>query len=76
MIQSNQGFSSMVLRLQTGVTDKGAPVYKDKSYPRVLPTITQDDVYAVGAALVSLSSWTLHHIQRIDRQDLTQTTSN
>ena len=65
MIQSNQGFSSMVLRLQTGVNDAGAPLYKDKSYPRVLPTVTADDIYTVGGALAGLSNWTLHHIQRL-----------
>lgn len=73
MIQSNQGFSSMVLHLQTGVNDAGAPLYKDKSYPRVLPTVTIDDLYAVGGALAGLSNWTLHHIQRLDRADLTDT---
>ncbi|MGZ4031985.1 MAG: DUF1659 domain-containing protein [Tumebacillaceae bacterium] len=70
MIQSEQGFSSMVLRMQAGVNDAGAPVYKDKSYPRVLPTAALDDLYAVGEALASLSTWTLHHIQRVDRNDL------
>jgi hypothetical protein len=73
MIQTNQGFSSMVLRMQSGVNDTGAPVFKDKSYPRVMPTAAIDDLYAVGEALASLSNWTLHHIQRVDRNDLVRT---
>jgi hypothetical protein len=70
MIDINQGFSSMVLRLQTGIDEEGAAVFKDKSYPRVLPSATPDDLYQVGEALASLSSWRLHFIQRIDREDL------
>ncbi|ASS76633.1 hypothetical protein CIG75_17770 [Tumebacillus algifaecis] len=70
MIDINQGFSSMVLRLQTGTDGEGNAVYKDKSYPRVLPTATADDLYQVGEALASLSSWRLSFIQRVDREDL------
>ncbi|MBL0385183.1 DUF1659 domain-containing protein [Tumebacillus sp. ITR2] len=72
MINTNQGWTSMALRLQTGFDEKGAPQFKDKTYSRVLPTATQDDVYAVGEALASLSSYKLHHIQRLSREDLTR----
>lgn len=72
MINSNQGWTSMVLRLQTGFDEKGAPQYKDKAYSRVLPTATQEDVYAIGEALASLSSYRLHHVQRLNREDLTR----
>ncbi|WP_232463478.1 DUF1659 domain-containing protein [Tumebacillus avium] len=70
MIDINQGFSSMVLRLQAGTDEEGNGVYKDKSYPRVLPTVTPDDLYQIGEALASLSAWRLHFIQRVDREDL------
>lgn len=60
----------MVLRLQTGVTEQGSPVYKDKSYSRVLPSVTGADLFEVGEALAKLSSWGLHHVQRVDREDL------
>ncbi|WP_038084678.1 DUF1659 domain-containing protein [Tumebacillus flagellatus] len=72
MINTTEGFSSMMLHLQTGFDEKGAPQYKDKSYTRVTPTATQDDVYAVGEALASLSSYQLHHIQLLNREDLTR----
>lgn len=72
MINSNQGFSSMMLRLQTGFDEKGTPQYKDKAYSRVLPASTQEDVYTVGEALASLTSYTLHHIQLLNREDLTR----
>ncbi|MFD2172038.1 DUF1659 domain-containing protein [Tumebacillus lipolyticus] len=70
MIDINKGFSSMVLRLQTGVDQEGNAVYKDKSYPRILPTVNATDLYEVGEALASLSSWRLSSIQRVDREDL------
>jgi len=70
MITINLGFSSMVLRLDTGKDPDGSTVYKDKSYPRVLPTVTQEDLYAVAEQLASLSQWRLHHVQRLDREDL------
>jgi hypothetical protein len=72
MINSNQGWTSMTLRLQTGFDEKGTPLYKDKSYSRVLPDAEQDDVYAVGEALASLSTYQLHHIQLLNREDLTR----
>ncbi|PWK07878.1 DUF1659 domain-containing protein [Tumebacillus permanentifrigoris] len=72
MINSNQGWTSMVLRLQTGFDEKGSPQYKDKAYSRVLPSATQVDVYTVGEALASLTSYRLHHIQLLNRQDLTR----
>jgi hypothetical protein len=70
MIQSNQGFTSMIVRMQTGLTAEGKPSYKDKSYPRILPSVTQDDLYAVGEALMSLSAYRIHHIQRLDREEM------
>ncbi|HEU4962589.1 MAG TPA: DUF1659 domain-containing protein [Bacilli bacterium] len=73
MIETNQGFSSMALRLQAGVDETGEVDYKDKTYSRVLPTVTDDDFFAVGEALASLSAWTLHHVERIDRNDLFRT---
>lgn len=70
MITTNEGFSSMMLHLQMGVDENGAPQFKDKSYSRIVPMATQEDVYAVGEALASLSSYTLHHIQLMQREDL------
>lgn len=70
MINTNQGFSSMVLNMQTGINDNGLPLLKDKSYPRVLPNAVTEDLYTVGEALASLSNWPLHHIQRVDREDM------
>ncbi|PWK15040.1 DUF1659 domain-containing protein [Tumebacillus permanentifrigoris] len=72
MINSNQGWTSMMLRLQTGFDEKGTPQYKDKAYSRVLPSAAEDDVYAVGEALASLSTYKLHHIQLLEREDLTR----
>ncbi|KEO81390.1 DUF1659 domain-containing protein [Tumebacillus flagellatus] len=72
MINSNQGWTSMTLRLQTGFDEKGAPQYKDKGYSRVLPSAAQADVYAVGEALAGLTSYDLHHIQLTNREDLTR----
>lgn len=70
MINVNLGFSSMVLRMQTGTSEAGSPIFKDKSYPRVMPTATKEDLWLVGEKLASLSSWRLHYIQRVDREDL------
>ncbi|MGZ8888890.1 MAG: DUF1659 domain-containing protein [Halobacteriota archaeon] len=70
MIENIQGFSSMALRLQTGTTEQGSPVYKDKTYSRVLPSVSADDLFLVGEALASLSAWGLHHVQRLNREDL------
>lgn len=67
MIETNQGFSSMGLSLHAGVTEDGKSVFKEKTYSRVKPSVTDADFYAVGEALAGLSAWTLHHIDRTDR---------
>jgi predicted aconitase len=73
MIEIVQGHSTMVLNLQIGETEEGTPLFKDKSYSMVLPNANEDDLFAVGEALASLSAWKLHHIQRIDRENIVKT---
>lgn len=73
MIDIFQGFSSMILTLQTGTTADGKAVYKDKAYSRVMPSAPLEDLYAIGEALASLSAWPLHHIERVNREDLYKT---
>ena len=73
MLEILKGFSSLVLTLQTGVSEAGKIQVKDKSYPRVLPTATEDDLYTVGTALAGLSAWPLDHIERVNREDLYMT---
>lgn len=70
MVDIFLGFSSMVLTLQTGTNEGGKAVYKDKTYSRVMPSASLDDLYEVGEALARLSAWPLHHIERINRADL------
>ncbi|MCX7571125.1 DUF1659 domain-containing protein [Tumebacillus sp. DT12] len=73
MIEINQNHSTMVLNLQYGTNEEGTPLFKDKTYSKVRPDITEDELYAVGEALASLSAWALHHVQRVDREDIVKT---
>jgi hypothetical protein len=70
MIDVMQGFSSLVLNLKAGNSEAGKALYKDKSYPRVMPTAAVEDLYAVGAALAGLSAWELNKVECINRKDL------
>lgn len=73
MIEINQSQSSMVLNLQYGTNNEGTPLFKDKTYSKVRTGLAEAELYAVGEALASLSAWELHHIQRVDRDDIVKT---
>ena len=56
----------VVLRVQTGVSEKGSPVFKLRTYANIRSEAADSDIYAVAAGLGSLQQYTLVDIVRQD----------
>lgn len=58
--------SRLQLRLIVGQDAQGNPIYRTSSYSNVKPTASDDDVHAVGNALVGLQIHSLDELRRIN----------
>ncbi|QDR81976.1 DUF1659 domain-containing protein [Sporomusa termitida] len=56
----------VVLKVQTGVSETGSPVFKLRTYTNIRSEATDDDIFAVAAGLGSLQQHTLVEIVRQD----------
>lgn len=56
----------MVLKVQTGVSETGSPVFKLRTYANIRSEAADSDLYAVAAGLGSLQQHTLVDIVRQD----------
>ncbi|GMB08671.1 DUF1659 domain-containing protein [Thermolongibacillus altinsuensis] len=62
MIQRSQ----LRLVFESGMTEDGKPLYKNKNYSNIKPTATESSLFSVAQALASLQSASLAHVQRTD----------
>ncbi len=62
--------SRLVMSYETGMDEKGNPIYKAKSYANVKEDATADGLYQVAQALASLSNYDLSSVKRNDVSDL------
>lgn len=53
-IHSTHAETAMVVRYQTGMTAAGLPLTRQKTLAKVKESATNEDVYAVAAALFSM----------------------
>ncbi|NLL52954.1 MAG: DUF1659 domain-containing protein [Peptococcaceae bacterium] len=67
---STQLDSAFVARYQTGTTDSGAPISKQKTFGGVKATATSEDIYEIVVALFGLLQYPLLEVRRDDRFDL------
>lgn len=70
MATLNPIHSNLRLVFINGLNEKGEPIFKRKSYNNVKTTADHDQVYQVAQALGSLSSLSLHMVERDDRTEL------
>ncbi|GIM46292.1 hypothetical protein DNHGIG_18410 [Collibacillus ludicampi] len=66
------GYSSLVLQLQTGTDATGKPKLKQKEFPNVKATATDQDIFEVAQALAKLQGLPLYSVMRVDRAELNQ----
>lgn len=58
--------SKLRVSYETGLNDKGQPIYKTKTYSNVIEAATADQLHQVGQALASLSIYPLSMVERND----------
>lgn len=63
-------YSRCQIRLQDGVDEDGDPIIISRTYGRILPTASDDDVYEVATALMSLQDLSIYAIRRLEDGEL------
>ena len=62
--------SKLQLSYETGVNEKGDPIFKTKTYSNIKEEATADGLYQVAQALSSLSNYPFNGAKRNDVSDL------
>jgi hypothetical protein len=62
--------TNLRLVFETGLNEKGEPIYKSKMYSSVLQEATADQLFQAANALAVLSVNPLYTIERTDRTDI------
>ncbi len=63
-------YSRLILRLETDVNDEGESVIANRSYNRIKPDASNEDVKAVAEAMASLQIYPLLDVIRVDENKL------
>ena len=58
--------TKLAVKIQTGLTASGSPVYRTRSFANVKPAASDADIHAIGAAIASLQKHTIAGIVRAD----------
>ncbi|CEP68839.1 Protein of unknown function DUF1659 [Moorella glycerini] len=62
--------TTLRLQVQTGTDATGQPVYRVRSYSRVKPSASDQDVYDVAQAIGSLQVHPVNAVSRVNENDL------
>ncbi|WP_406678042.1 DUF1659 domain-containing protein [Moorella sp. ACPs] len=62
--------TTLRLQVQTGTGANGQPVYRVRSYSRVKPSASDQDVYDVAQAIGSLQVHPVNAVSRVNENDL------
>ena len=68
----SEATARLILKVETGQTAAGAPVYSQRSFAHINPALTDDDVLAIGNALAGLQIRPLGSVHRQDTAKLTE----
>ena len=63
-------YSRCQVRLQNGVDTEGNPVLESRTYGRILPTVSDQDIYDVFTALMGLQSLPVYAVRRLEDGEL------
>ncbi len=70
MAQAIMTNSKVLLSYETGLNEKGEPIFKTKTYSNVKQEATANQLYQVAQALSSLSKHPLSGVKRNDVSEL------
>ena len=62
--------TNLGIKIQTGLSAAGNPVYKTLGFGNVKAAATDDNVYAIGLGLAGLQKYPTVNITRTDNNDL------
>lgn len=67
---STPASSTLQLKLHTGTDDRGNPIIRTRTYRNVKADALDEDVHAVGMAMVLLQQYALESIRRVNEVQL------
>ena len=70
MAVKNGETSKIILKVENGIGKGGATVFAQRTFQHISPELSDDDAYAIGAALAGLQSHTLGSVSRTDSASL------
>ncbi|PLR95900.1 DUF1659 domain-containing protein [Bacillus sp. T33-2] len=70
MAQAMLKDSRLTLVFETGMNEKGEPIFKSKSYANVKKTATADQLAQAASALGTLSAYPISTVERTDSSDI------
>jgi Protein of unknown function (DUF1659) len=70
MAQAMLKDSRITLMFETGLNEKGEPIFKGKSYANVRKEATADQLHQAATALGELCGYPLSSVERTDNYDL------
>jgi hypothetical protein len=64
------GYTRCQVRLQNGVNAEGEPVYVSRTFTRIRPNATHEDIYEVIQAVLGLQTMPVITLRRLDDGEL------
>lgn len=70
MAQANLATTKLRLTFEVGMDEKGAPVYKTKTFNNIKTGATTDQIFQTANAIAALCTDTLNSVERNDSLDI------
>ncbi|WP_425448009.1 DUF1659 domain-containing protein [Dethiothermospora halolimnae] len=64
--------SKLRIRFDGGLDDKGKQILKSKTYSKIKPETTDDDIYGVATSLTGLQNLPLMSVTRVNEVELAE----
>lgn len=64
--------AKLVIKVQTGISATGNPVFRQRSYSNIKTTAADADMYAIGTGLAGLQKHSVESIFRTDESQLVE----
>ncbi|ACB86107.1 DUF1659 domain-containing protein [Natranaerobius thermophilus] len=65
-----KGPTRVQFRLVIGNDDEGKPVFRTRSFGRITPNATDEEIYDIGEKMMSLQKHQVFNVNRIDHKEL------
>lgn len=62
--------SRLLLLVQVGLDEQDKPILRTRSFSRVKPEVTDEDLHALALALADLQEHELYQVRRVDDSEL------